>query len=211
MSALGLLFVTGLLGSLHCLGMCGPFVMMASARQPGWGGVAGYHAGRLFTYAGLGLLAGGAGAWVQAWHQWGPPLVGGMAGALTMAMGLSLLGLPLPVPPGWSAQLSRWLARLGPMALGACAGALPCGLLYGAIAQATLWGPLPGMALMVGFWAGTVPALVVVGGGLERLPLGWRGRFRNAAAWSLVAMGAGVTLVRVAPYIPGLASLPFCS
>jgi len=67
------LFLAGLSGSaVHCVGMCGPFVLgqvMADADRvkPGgygeWRGLAGaalapYHLGRLTTYTGLGVVAG---------------------------------------------------------------------------------------------------------------------------------------------------------
>jgi len=69
------LFLAGLGGSaIHCVGMCGPFVLgqvMADAAHVGPGGygewrrlagaaLAPYHLGRLTTYTGLGTLAGAA-------------------------------------------------------------------------------------------------------------------------------------------------------
>src|SRR4051812_47429716 len=69
------LFLAGLSGSaMHCVGMCGPFVLgqvMADAAHVGPGGygewrrlagaaLAPYHLGRLTAYAGLGAIAGAA-------------------------------------------------------------------------------------------------------------------------------------------------------
>ena len=68
-------FLIGLLGSLHCLGMCGPLVMAYSLNiknpQPQAGGVnssswdkgffhhLAFHFGRIMTYGILGALAAG--------------------------------------------------------------------------------------------------------------------------------------------------------
>ncbi len=63
---LGIVFLGGLLGSTHCIGMCGPYVLMCLA-APGLGGAprplafALFTGARLSVYAGLGALAGQAG------------------------------------------------------------------------------------------------------------------------------------------------------
>src|SRR6185369_15932837 len=69
------LFLAGLAGSLvHCVGMCGPFVLgqvaadveaTRAGRYGEWGRLAGaalvpYHLGRLTTYTMLGAVAGAA-------------------------------------------------------------------------------------------------------------------------------------------------------
>ena len=58
-------FVMGLLGSFHCLGMCGPIAMALpmghrSNSSRLWGGAV-YNLGRVFTYSFLGLILGLAG------------------------------------------------------------------------------------------------------------------------------------------------------
>ncbi|XZE34001.1 sulfite exporter TauE/SafE family protein [Pirellulaceae bacterium SH501] len=67
---LGATAVASLLGSLHCVGMCGPFALLATATRPStrdskrtgefpvsWR-MAAYHVGRLTTYLTMGLAAG---------------------------------------------------------------------------------------------------------------------------------------------------------
>jgi sulfite exporter TauE/SafE len=55
-------FLFGILGSFHCVGMCGPIAMaLPIGRDAGWQFVAGrllYHGGRILTYTLLGGLAG---------------------------------------------------------------------------------------------------------------------------------------------------------
>ncbi|MFT3686805.1 MAG: sulfite exporter TauE/SafE family protein [Phycisphaerales bacterium] len=65
-------FSASLLGSLHCAGMCGPFVVLAvgpsiegRALTPPWRLQAAYHIGRLLTYSAFGIAAGAIGASVN--------------------------------------------------------------------------------------------------------------------------------------------------
>ncbi|RMF85708.1 MAG: sulfite exporter TauE/SafE family protein, partial [Planctomycetota bacterium] len=67
-------FVASLLGSLHCAGMCGPFVAFAVGADAGrtggaWRHVA-YHGGRLVTYSLLGVAAGALGAALDLGGAW---------------------------------------------------------------------------------------------------------------------------------------------
>ena len=196
------LFLAGLAGSLvHCVGMCGPFVLgqvMADADRNGggygeWRRLAGaalvpYHLGRLTTYTALGGIAGAATGWFTAtgafaWLS---------AGLLAVAAALMLMqALGLASGGGVASPLARPLARLaGPLstaetpaaryALGLVLGFLPCGLLYGALAAAGgTASAREGAVAMAAFTLGTVPALVAVGWGGLLL----RRRLRHLARW----------------------------
>ena len=73
---LGTVFIASLLGSLHCVGMCGPFALLAGAgnrsrdddARPAqtWAPPLLYNFGRLLTYAGVGALFGAAGMAVNS-------------------------------------------------------------------------------------------------------------------------------------------------
>jgi len=111
-------FFIGFVGSLHCLGMCGPLVMAYSLhiRKPGmhrltevpsfWlNGLAhhlSFHLGRLFTYGLLGALAASF-AHLASFNQFFAGLRSGltlMGGILIILLGLVLLKiLPLPLSP----------------------------------------------------------------------------------------------------------------
>jgi sulfite exporter TauE/SafE len=172
-----------------------------------------YHAGRMLGYAGLGALAGGstALAGLLARAPWLPALLLGGA-ALAMAAeaarrwGLSW-GVPwagpwrfahprpagprpagCAAPPGW---LSRRVAPLlahptGPrtLLLGLLLSALPCGLLWAALAAAAASGSaLAGGLAMAAFVLGTMPALVgvaLLGGLFRRRAAGATARFAPA-------------------------------
>ena len=69
----GALALTGLAGSLHCVGMCGPILVGLSRKLPegrsfAWDAIA-YHGGRLWTYMVLGLIAGAFGQRLE--QSWG--------------------------------------------------------------------------------------------------------------------------------------------
>src|SRR5690606_41529760 len=61
---LWLAFVVGLAGSVHCVGMCGGFVIaITQTDRPGHRLIrhAAYYGGKSFTYAVLGAISGAAG------------------------------------------------------------------------------------------------------------------------------------------------------
>jgi len=67
MIELPFVFIAGILGTAHCLGMCGPIALALSAGSPRWSQAFVhqllYSIGRVFTYTFLGLLAGSCGEW----------------------------------------------------------------------------------------------------------------------------------------------------
>lgn len=197
----GALFFAGLAGSLvHCVGMCGPFVLgqvMADAEKGAvgsygeWQRLAGaslipYHLGRLTTYTALGAAAGAATAVFTATSTFA-----WLSSALLLAAAALMLLQAFGLAAGTTSPLTAGLARLaGPLsssrgpaaryALGVVLGFLPCGLLYGALAAAAGTASLrEGAFAMAAFALGTVPALVAVGwGGLIA-----RRRLQSLARW----------------------------
>jgi sulfite exporter TauE/SafE len=202
-SSLWLVFVMGLAGSAHCLGMCGPLVAAAESLRPGrwtpWAHLP-MHAGRLLTYAVMGGIAGVVGETVNR-----GALAIGLQGAASMLGGIAMILFGLALA-GWLPF--RWGLRVGERASGRIAsalashrplsglviglywGMLPCGLVWGALLYAGATGsPIRGALAMLVFGAGTVPALLVLGS-----VAGWIGaRYRQAllhiGAVSVVAMG----------------------
>lgn len=185
----------GLVGSTHCVAMCGgmvglgaaargPRLPLADAPRRTFTMTVAPHAGRLGSYALAGALAGGAGRLVAvASWQVGLELA---AGVLMVGLGLFLCGL-LPSfarVESLGAPLWRGLRPLGQRLLpmrtpwqalgfGALWGFLPCGLVYSALSLAVVSGSAAAGALaMLAFGAGTVPALLAVSlllGTLQRL------------------------------------------
>jgi hypothetical protein len=184
-----LVFSFGLLGSLHCVQMCGPLVLAYSLPLAGAAGDErrrdlvlahlAYNAGRITTYALLGALAGATG------HALG--LLGriaGIANAAAIAAGVLLIltGLAfagaLPTNALIRLDPTRILGRLhrgvtalmtkptrgSKFTLGLALGFLPCGFLYAGLLKAVeSGGPLSGALTMTAFGLGTAGALILTG------------------------------------------------
>jgi sulfite exporter TauE/SafE len=171
-------FVAGLLGSLHCVGMCGAFAS-SCARLPL--GLPAWHLGRILTYALLGAVTGSVGRFLP-----GPPWLPAVAAALLLLwFALALAGVvrePRFVPPGLRAAATGAAEHASATAqflFGVANGFLPCGLVYSALSiPLAAARPVPGAAAMLAFGAGTLPALSLVALGLRRVVLAtlWRRR-----------------------------------
>ena len=169
-------FSLGILGSFHCVGMCGPIALALPVHQLSkQGRIAGiilYNIGRAFTYAILGAIFGALGMGV---------ILAGYQQALSIGLGvLLLLTVVLPavkkdgffsvVFPGlafWlKARFSYLFSKRSYTALfltGVFNGLLPCGLVYMALAGATASGDiLLGALFMAVFGLGTLPAMFSV-------------------------------------------------
>lgn len=155
-AALASAFAAGLVGSPHCVGMCGGL----ASSGPSW------HLGRLLTYLGLGAGVAGVGA-VLPGPVWLPSAI---AAVFVVLVAAQLAGLKVRLPGhGLFLRLGR-LARRSPLLLGVASGFLPCGLLYAALGMSLgTASPLEGAALMVCFWGGTLPLLAGAALGLRRL------------------------------------------
>ena len=144
------MLAAGLAGSLHCVGMCGPILLgfseldgtPGSRGRTAWGFL-WYHAGRIWTYAVLGLLAGTLGrkaAVGAALLGWQRPVSVALA-LLVVVSGLLLYGGARAAPgTGTGGTCTGLLGRLGWLrTLAATRGALPR-LLLGAsdLTEATL-------------------------------------------------------------------------
>lgn len=201
-------FTAGLLGSAHCVGMCGGLVALVGAgRRAGVGPrQAAYFAGKTLTYAAFGAAAGGGGLALRE-------VLAGFGGAVSVALGAAMVVAGLAVCGvawGRGAVASRLASRLSPVvgrlagserpgalvALGAVNGLLPCGLVYGMLAVAATSGSVGRGALtMAVFGLATVPALALVGVLGARLRASRRLALQRLAGVLVVAMGV-LTVVR---------------
>ncbi len=209
-------FSGGLLGSAHCIGMCGPLAAAIGASDKLFWLILRrqliYSAGRIATYAFLGAVGGAVG---MRLGQFRTPLIGVqqafsiLAGLIMLYVALSVLGL-IPfqrrkscAPGGLLAPLfTHFLSAPGPFGFftaGLATGFLPCGLVYSFLAMAVAGGAvLHGMALMACFGLGTVPAMVLVGCGGNLLGRAARARVMQAAACFIFVMGIA-SIVRALP------------
>lgn len=203
-------FLIGLLGSSHCIGMCGGITGALTMGLPDttrarflrllpW--LLAYNSGRLFSYAAAGLIVGFASQSAGELFQLNYPVGGVIGGLFMLALGLYI--------GGWYPALIRleqlggklW-RRLEPfgrklmpvrslpqaLALGALWGWLPCGLVYSTLAWSAATASATHSAmLMLAFGLGTLPVLLAMGGAAQTL-----GRF---ARQPRVRMLAGALLI----------------
>jgi hypothetical protein len=209
-------FVAGLLGGVHCAGMCGGIAgsLASASRGPVPARQLAFNAGRIASYA---MAGAAAGAFGSLGPMLGPVLFAqaamfALANLLMLMLGLYVAGWGRGVLRLERAGAVVW-RRIEPLArrcfpidslpkalaAGLAWGWVPCGLVYTmlvlSLASASAWG---GAAVMVAFGLGTLPTLLAAGFATQRVLAVRR------LPW--VRQGAGAALVVLA--IVGLARLP---
>jgi len=166
-------FLLGLVGSLHCAGMCGPLALAlpiaGHTTSSFLAGRLAYNAGRIVTYCVMGLVFGLLGqtlllAGVQRWVSiaLGIALLAGLLASRQLAAWLPIAKLVGYLKSAMSTLLRRRSFQALAV-LGLLNGLLPCGLVYVACAGATATGDiLSGSAYMAAFGAGTVPMMLAI-------------------------------------------------
>lgn len=201
-----MIFAGGLLGSSHCMGMCGGFAMTVGASATSWRAnlqrQLTYSAGRLCTYGMLGGLVAGLGRrFTQALPvvEWGQAALAFLAGSLLLFEGLKATGFwrgvhrqsayACPIKTGF-ASLLRSGQFLPIFVAGFTTGWLPCGLVYAFLAMSaqcdSMW---TGATTMLLFGAGTVPLMTAAGLVPGLVGLNIRRRMMTLAGWAVVATG----------------------
>lgn len=193
---LGTVFVTSILGSVHCVGMCGPFAAIACAdsdkRKSAIAPALTYSLGRLLTYSTVGLVFGAIGmALTQSVSFFGNVEFATVQRVMTIAAGVMMitvgviaiaryfgLSFHIPVADGILQRIIQPIYRRvksmprlkRSFIIGAASCLLPCGWLYTfAIIAAGTGSPFYGMAVMISFWAGTVPIMTALMFGIRKL------------------------------------------
>ena len=219
-------FLLGLLGSLHCAGMCGPLVLAlprtAGGRTTWLLGRLAYNAGRIATYtvlgAGFGLI--GHTMAIAGWQRWLSLGVGlTLLVALFASSRFALEGPALATVGGLKsafATLLRRRSRAALVALGALNGLLPCGLVYAATAGAVVSTRVADGALyMLVFGLGTLPMMLGIALAGQRLQFVLRARLQPLIPASLATLAVLLILRGLALGIPYLSpavngSCPAC-
>lgn len=167
----------GLVGSLHCLGMCGPIAFALPLDRSNnfstFSGSLVYNIGRLLTYFALGVIFGllGYGFFLAGFQRW-----------ISIAVGaIMILSVILPYfsrnnrfrLPSFNLWIGRVKGELGKQlgkkstanlfAIGLLNGLLPCGLVYMGLAGATAMATATsGGLFMLVFGLGTLPLMLAV-------------------------------------------------
>jgi len=216
-------FLFGLLGSFHCVGMCGAIALaLPSPGQTRGRYVAGrvlYNLGRVTTYSLLGALAGllGQGLRLAGWQQSLSVLSGALILLLVvtperlLSRGTTRLGFDT-VLSRVKSQLAYFYQQPSLRALyatGLLNGLLPCGLVYLALAGALSVPGGAGAALyMALFGLGTLPLMLALSLTGQLVPLRWRSRLRRAVpllasalAGLLILRGLGLEIPYLSPQL----------
>jgi sulfite exporter TauE/SafE len=204
-------FLAGLLGGVHCVGMCGGLVGAFSLGLPGNRGALAYqvscNVGRVATYVALGALAGAVGAGTLIFEHALPvqKILFGASCLMLLGLGLYLAGLFARfaalerIGVGLWRRIQPLLARVLPiqsvgsaLAAGVLWGFLPCGLVYsGVVLALASASAVHGALIMAAFGAGTLPNLLAMGLMAGRLqPFLQDRRVRTLAGVVIAAAGA---------------------
>lgn len=166
--------ILGFMGSLHCVGMCGPIAFLLPVDRSNnyrkFIQILIYHFGRLFSYAVIGLIFGflGKGLYVFGLQQ-----------KLSIAIGiLMILAVINPFKKVGASRFSKPIYHLiskvksslgnelkkktndAFLTIGLLNGFLPCGLVYMALLGAIAMGnPWQGSFYMLLFGMGTIPLM----------------------------------------------------
>ncbi len=198
--SLGMLFVVGLLTSIHCVAMCGGINMsQCMPVQSGQGRrllpSALYNLGRVISYTLVGGLAGALGSAVS-FSGWARGIVAVASGVFMVVMGLSMMGLP------WFARIAPRMPRFlrvkagqagrgrGPLVVGLLNGLMPCGPLQAMQLYALGTGSfLLGASAMFLFSMGTVPLMFGLGALSSVLSSRFTARMMKVSAALVLLLG----------------------
>lgn len=214
-----LIFTAAFMGSLHCVGMCGAFVVMLKAQNEQDFKVRQilYLLGKTFTYMVLGAMVALVGTALR-WQDQGIGLyVQWIAGGIMILTGLGLLNvfrrveqwIPLQKWKPYQKAFKHMMQLKGRKAafgLGTLNGFLPCGLTYAALAQAAFHSIPEATLIMFIFGIATIPALLSMGFVSQRISLQQSAKLSLLTGILMIGFGV-LTVVRGTPYYSDMMSL----
>lgn len=194
----------GLLGSLHCLGMCGPIAFMLPLSHQNVSKktfeITLYHLGRISAYALLGLAFGlvGKGLGLFGLQQQISIAVGVLMIVVVLLPKWFNLGINLQNP--WSKAIQKVKSNLAQhlkekradtfLSIGFLNGLLPCGLVYMALVGAIAMGnALEGAFYMALFGLGTVPLMTIAAFSFSKLQMVQKQRVKKLIPIAVVLLG----------------------
>lgn len=211
----GMLFVIGLITSVHCIAMCGGINLSQCIPQRAQEGAEDtgrlatflpaltYNLGRVVSYTAVGFVLGLVGFLVGGGSEIGlsTTLQGALkiaAGLLMVVMGINMLGL-FPGLRRFSIRMPKWIARrVGekrsttrrPFLVGVLNGFMPCGPLQSMWIVALASGnPLSGALSMFLFSLGTVPLMLGLGSIVSALGKRFTDKVMTIGAVLVVVLG----------------------
>ncbi|MCW8804512.1 MAG: sulfite exporter TauE/SafE family protein [Ignavibacteriaceae bacterium] len=197
-------FLIGLVGSLHCIGMCGPIAIALpvpdSSNLSFFTGRILYNLGRVVTYSFLGAILGLLGGRIAlAGAQQVVSIILGVVIIIAVFLPqkyknyfaqhpvIQKLAHPLKANIGLLFKRGTFSAMF---LIGILNGFLPCGLVYVALAGAIASGDaISGAAVMILFGLGTVPAMFAASVFGKFINIGIRTKIRKAVPILAILLG----------------------
>ncbi len=226
----GMLFIIGLITSVHCVAMCGGINLSQCIPKSGQeeinqGRLSAfrpaflYNLGRVISYTAVGFLAGGLGAAVTFSNTF-QGVLKLAAGIFMVIMGINMLGI-FPWLRRLNPRMPKFIAvkiqkekskSNSPFFVGLLNGLMPCGPLQAMQIYALSTGnPFSGALSMFLFSLGTVPLMFILGALSTVLSKKFTSRVMTAGAVLVVVLGLsmftqGVSLAGISPsaILPGL-------
>jgi len=201
-----LAFIAGVLGSGHCLGMCGALVsgyFMNVGKHKSYFPYFVYQIARILVYVTIGLLAASLSAVLVSGGMVGKvqSILQMAIGSIVIVLALGILGL---IPWQGSVKLlpMNWLRKgyanartrgplYGAMIAGLLNGLMPCPLTFAMYVEATsATSVVEGGLLMLAFGAGTLPTMLFISFAFGKMGSSVRGIMLKSAAVIMIFMGS---------------------
>jgi len=218
MSYQNLAFMIGLLGSIHCVGMCGPLAFAVPSMRSGWGFLVlnklSYQAGRIISYCLLGILIGLAGKqiWLAGIQQ-GVSILSGLLVLTAAASRLFRFSVGNPdaifIKPFNKAFGYALKHKANHLIIGIINGFLPCGFVYLALAGALNTGTVnAAVAYMFWYGLGTLPLMFLAGISAGFTTAIFRRKINRIIPYFMVFLGLWFILRGLELNIPYLSPAP---
>lgn len=203
----GMLFVIGLLTSVHCVAMCGGINLSQCIPTNAGNGdnnlystirpATLYNLGRVISYTAVGFMVGGLGS-VIVFSNTTQGILKLIAGVFMVIMGVNMLNL-FTWMRRFTPRMPRFLVNKvnvnkskskSPLYIGLLNGFMPCGPLQAMQIYALSTGsPISGAISMFLFSLGTVPLMFILGAGSSFLGRKFSRRIMTAGAVLVVVLG----------------------
>jgi uncharacterized protein len=215
-------FTIGLLGSFHCVGMCGPLALSLPLNSNSfWSKFSGsllYNAGRIVTYAAFGLVFGAIGKSVAlfGYQQWLSVLLGVLIIVFIILPKQITFINKKNIVFRFFEKLRSSLGQLffkknysSLFSIGLLNGLLPCGLVYMAAAGAVATGDIVNSILFMAFFGlGTLPMMWSVAFFGNYISIGIRQKIHKAYPYMMMLMacllilrGMGLGIPYISPKV----------
>jgi sulfite exporter TauE/SafE len=213
----GLAFMAGVLGSGHCLGMCGALVsgyFMKAGPSKRYFPYFVYQIARLFVYSLVGVAAAALGFVLVSSGVFGKlqSILQMSIGAVVIMLALGILGLipfqgsikliPMFLLRRGYAESRKQGPIIGAAIAGILNGLMPCPMTFAMAVKATSAPTImEGGLLMLTFGAGTLPTMLFVSVAFGKMTAKFRGFMLKSAALIMIVMGCNTLYMGMSFYV----------